>query len=643
MSQHDDKNNETGEIAVKGIDRREFMKRAAVGVGAVATTMVVGGCGSDNSSSPRSLAASVGPNSTTNKTAWKFGVMADTQWLNMKWADGNSYYDDGKNPNTSAIDIVQKLNDRFIAHGVNFVVQVGDFADAGYDAPGNNRNIAKADGTAAYVMANGQVAEDTRALFAQKLYNAGIGFFPVRGNHDDTAVTAQEFQTIFPQTQDGSMNASPANVLSLINPDSAKQPSPSKTGSSFTMGKNFSTIGSPSANLKGLSYGFDYNNARFVLIDQFTTLDGKDPDGAAYALGTTARKQTAWVNTTLSGRDASITPHAFVFAHKGLITQQHVDVLFGTDPSTANAPGMDDFIRVLDTNKVDFYFCGHDHIHNRSIVKTIDGNGSGQVHHILCQSNSSKFYTPNENNPTGRGAAGPSALKSNDEYFCGNKRQTQLSQELYTVGYYIVTVDGPNVQIDYYSAPIPVIYGDNTESLMLTTPATLNFTKRETFGLSKAGKEFVLSNGDPLTAVTDTYKATTIKILAGTNGNPIVDPSGRKYSNAVTTSWWDANGTASDILALWGMAYTLGSDQTDQYVLQLSYDKSKGTPVLATPDYNGTWVNAVDQNIGSNAKKLVSGPYTAGAALGTYGVDTTNGVVWAVLNYNGYFAAITGI
>ncbi len=634
--------------SVKGMDRREFMKRTAVGVGAVAATMVVGGCGSDNSSTPAtSLAAPVGPNSTTNKTAWKFGVMADTQWLNMKWADGNSYYDDGKNPNTSAIDIIQKLNDKFIAHGVNFVVQVGDFADAAYDVPGNNRNIAKSDGTS-YVMANGQVAEDTRALFAQKLYNAGIGFFPVRGNHDDTAVTAQEFQTIFPQTGGtaapaGTMNASPANVLGLTNPDSAKQPSPTKTGNTFTIGSNFSAIGSPSANLKGLSYGFDYNNARLLFIDQFTPLDGKDPDGAAYGLGTTAKKQQSWVTSALSGRSASTTPHAFVFSHKGLITQQHVDVLFGNDPSTASSPGMDDFIRSLDSNKVDFYFCGHDHNHNRSIVKAIDGNGAGQVHHILCSSNSSKFYTPNENNPTGRGAAGPSALKSNDDYFCGGKRQTQLSQELYTVGYYIVTVDGPNVQIDYYSAPVPVIYGDNTESLMLTTPTTLNFTRRETFGLSKTGKEFVLGNGDSYTAVQDTYKTTAAKILAGANGNPIVDPSGRKYYNAVTTSWWDASGTASDILALWGMAYTLGSDQTDVYVLQLNYDKSKGAPVLASPDYNGNWVNAVDQNIGSSVKKLVQGPYTAGAALGTYGIDTTAGTVWAVINYNGYFAAVAGV
>ena len=49
-------------------------------------------------------------------------------------------------------------------------------------------------------------------------------------------------------------------------------------------------------------------------------------------------------------------------------------------------------------------------------------------------------------------------------------------------------------------------------------------------------------------------------------------------------------------------------------------------------------------NLGG-AAKLIQGPYdaTKNYGLGTYGIDTTNGVVWALLNYNGYFAVVAGV
>jgi hypothetical protein len=638
MSRNDDKNNGTEENNVKGMDRREFIKRTAVGAGAVAVTMVTG-CGGNSSTSSVpavALAAPVGPSSTT---AWKFGVMADTQWLDS---------DDGRNPNTSAIDIINQLNTQFIAQGVKFVVQVGDLADkatagaSGYDVP-----LA---GGSPYHLANGQVAEDTRALFTQPLYNAGIGFFTVRGNHDDTAATAAEFLAAFPQTVNGRQNASPAKVLSVNNPDAANQPSPTASGSSFTIGSNFSSIGSPSTNLAGLSYGFDYNNARFLFIDQFTPLDGKDPDGATYSVNTTVKKQLTWVDTSLAGKPAN--GHAFVFAHKGLMTQQHIDVLFGTNPSTAASPGMDDFIRSMYNRGAKLYFCGHDHIHNRSLIKTIDGGAAGQVTHVLCASNSSKFYGPNEYNAAGNGTVatgGCAPLTSNDAQFCGGNRQTQLSQELNTVGYYIVTVDGATTTVDYYSAPVaPVPDTANLgKEFKITTTPTLNFSKRETFGYGVNGKQFLIAQGASFTAVSDTSPAGTVaKVLAGTNGYSVIDASGRKYSVAVNTGWLSAAGPASDILLLTGMAYNLGSPLTDVYALSMSYDKTKavdsqiqsGNFALATQDGNGYWCNAADQTFGGY-KKFVLGPWKSDYKLGTYGVDTTTNTVWAVLNYNGYFAA----
>jgi len=292
-------------------------------------------------------------------------------------------------------------------------------------------------------------------------------------------------------------------------------------------------------------------------------------------------------------------------------------------------------------NGARYYFCGHDHIHNRSIVKTTDAGTAAQINHLLCQSVSSKFYTPNEENAFGNGNV--PAATSNDAFFCAGKRQTQLSQELYTVGYYLVTVDGANVTMDYYSAPAYPSFGTPTENLITATP-TLHFTRRESFGYGLQGKQFVLGNGASFTAVQDAGPTgTAASILSGTNSNPNSDQSGRAFSNDVNTGWTAATaGTASDILTLWGMGHTLGSSQTDEFTLSLGYDKTKGTSfILATPDGSGNWINAVEQNLGG-AKKLVSGPWKAGYPLGTYGLDTAAQTVWAVLNYNAAFAAIVG-
>jgi len=629
--------NKNANAPEQGIERREFLKQAAVGAGAVAMGMVALGCSSSSNNSSSSSTAI--PAGLPSSSAWKFGVMADTQWLAA---------DDGMNPNTVAVGLASQIQAAFVAAGVKFVVQVGDLGDQAYSTTAS---------TEAGYQTTAPLVEDTRALFAQSLYNAGIGFFPVRGNHDDAA--AAEFVSVYPQTQNGGMNATPGSVYAISNPDTAKQPSPAKAGSGFSIGSNFSTIGSPSANLAGLSYGFDYQNARFVLIDQFTPADGKGPDGNAYVIQTTASLQQSWIGQALAGAPSG--GHAFVFSHKGLITQQHVDVLFGDCPADANfaapantatnaaaktevvaAGAANAFIRAMAGNSARLYFCGHDHNYTRSIVKTTDSGTAAQITHILCQSVSSKFYTPNEFNTTGNGNV--TAGTSNDAFFCAGKRQTMLAQELYKVGYYIVTVDGPNVTVDYYSAPAYATYSASTEELITATP-TLEFTRRDTFGYSRIGKQFVVAAGGSYTVVQDSGPSgTTAAILAGSNGNSNTDASGRQYSNDVNTGWYKETGTtASDILALWGMSWTLGSAQTDQYVLALSYDKSKtGSIVLATPDGNGNWVNAVDQNLGG-AKTQVTGPWKAGYALGTYGIDSGSGTVWAVLNYNGCFAAVAGV
>ena len=269
---------------------------------------------------------------------WKFGVMSDTQWANPA--------DAANNPGTVAVGIINQLNAQFINHGVKFVLQVGDLDDKETNYTG--------------LPSSPRLGISTRAAAAQALYNAGIGFFPLRGNHEGTAIAAPEVQTYFPQTRG--------------------------LGSNVVGATNFS---SPSANLNGLSYSFDYENARFMLLDQFTPTDGKASNGATYNQGDNAiASQQTWISSALAGKPSG--GHAFVFSHKQLFGGNHTDTLFNT--AANNAAQQNAFIGSLDANNVGYLFSGHDHMHNRSVVTSPDG--ASKLNQIICASDSYKFYTP---------------------------------------------------------------------------------------------------------------------------------------------------------------------------------------------------------------------------------------------------------
>ncbi|MCL2658401.1 MAG: metallophosphoesterase [Betaproteobacteria bacterium] len=635
MSKHqNDEDKKPTTTQAQPLARREFLRRtAATGVGALALPAaitlpaVIAGCGgSDGSSAPTDTTPTLSSVDAALPTsaAWTFAIMGDTQWVVV-----NGIGDDGKNPNSCPVDIIKQLNEQFIDQKVKFVLQVGDLCDSASSA--TTTTIKKADGSS-YSFTH-LVAEDTHALFVQSLYNAGIGLFTLRGNHDDAV--AEEFQRIFPQTQNGKHNATPSDIFSTPNPDADLQPAVAKSGGEFTIGSNFS---SPSDNLKGLSYAFDYGNARFVLLDQFTTADKKNADDTAYSLNTAIAAQQPWIDQVLSSRPSG--SHALVFSHKGLVTENHLDVLFGDCPAPGavtvggknyvGSPGMDAFITSLNKNGVRYYICGHDHMHDRSRIATMDG--SAHVSQIVCSSNSNKFYYP--------------VTPANDTAYSQGKRQTLLAQELNTIGYYLVTVDGPTMLIDFYSAPAyptPVNEGN------ITTTPKLNFSLRERVVYGLNGHEFIIAPMASFTGIADTSpNGHAMKILDGSNGSSAVDVSGRWFNMAVNTAWLAAtSATASDILLLQGMAWTMGSRKTDPYVLSLSFDPAKNSSVsgrsimLASVGTDGKWVNAVACNSSSGRSgDFVHGPWQAGYPLGTCGIDSSTNTVWAVLDYNGYFAAV---
>lgn len=362
--------------------------------------------------------------------SWKFGVMSDTQWTAPTDPAG-------KNPNGVAVSIIDQINQKFIDAGVKFVIQVGDLTEKG-----NNADIAM------------------RAAAAEALYRAGIGFFPMRGNHDIYAKPEgvnqygiPSFRENFPQTR--------------------------SQGSHIYGACNFSSPTSVSPDLDGMSYSFDYgqagDSARFVIIDNWVTPTKRVPHENGYTYGYSVDDQQPWISSRLDkGRRG--TSHAFVLSHQNIMGQNHQDSVF-TGYTNANPEWQNAFFASLQKNDVKYYISGHDHIHQRSIITS--PGGTSKVEQLICASDSSKFYTPKH---------------ANDPKWFGQKaREASLSQELYTIGYYIFTVDGPRVTVEYYSDDHGKWQSDagypNGPGLPGTgiTP-TFSFVKKETWGYTLGEK-----------------------------------------------------------------------------------------------------------------------------------------------------------
>ena len=536
----------------------------------------------------------------------KFGVNGDTQWT-----PGNDPA--GTNPNHVPKSIINQVNQQFINQGVKFVIQPGDLTENGADA-----DIA------------------VHASAVQALYDYGIGFFPMRGNHE-TYTSGNSYgipavQSNFPQTQ-----CSGAHVF----------------GASNCTSPNLGGVNAD--DLKGMSYSFDYDNlgskARFVIIDEWVT-PNKLVSAAGYTYGWSIAEQQPWIDTSLD-KTTRGADHAFVFAHQNLIGENHQDTLF-QGYANANLAMQNDFFASLQNNNVKYYISGHDHVHQRSLIASPDGNST--VQELIAASNSSKFYTPK--------------VITDPNWFGQKSRETSVSQELYTVGYYIYTVDGPRVTVDFYSdnhgnwlsdANYPFGTADVTNYPLGYTP-TFTFVKKETWGYSTNGQEFTVQQGksyvteavntktkntgavQDVIAAGNGYHGTSAQILDGANGSSKKDYTNRQLTRVVNTGWAPkGNDTVSDVFSLWGMT-DLGAGSSDTFALSLSYDPASVSAAqipngirLSTRNANGTWVNAVDVNSGGTST-FVNRAWQLGDTLGTYGIDTAAKTVWAVVNHASDFA-----
>ncbi len=156
-----------------------------------------------------------------------------------------------------------------------------------------------------------------------------------------------------------------------------------------------------------------------------------------------------------------------------------------------------------------------------------------------------------------------------------------------------------------------------TKNFTLTTSVT---------GNSGNGTANILSNGSlaGYNINRGTGKNSTISFLAGTSTS----------GGNISVNWADGvNTTASD-------KATVGNTASSLYVLQMSYDSTAITngassPTLAS-DIGNKFIGAVNGDGAVNPVEI-NGAFDNNLVLGHYGIDTTNHVVWAVVNYAGDF------
>lgn len=520
----------------------------------------------------------------------QFAILADTQWpllaCETQGGDSTGVCVNGdslsgyRNPHSVAVDFIHQIQEQLIQHHApKFVVLLGDFGD--------------------------EASEESirvRATWAQELYDAGIGVFPVRGNHDEGPIVARKFIELFPQTKNGSMGMTPASAMLWT--DSANVHPIRSPRAPFTMGSHFT---SPAC-AQGRSYSFQEEGVSFVFLDQF--------------MGTKAeycyvKDQIPWMDSVLSARPPA-TP-AFVFAHKPLIGACHEDVLMGDNPGL-DSLSTTRFIESLVRNQVEILMTGHEHLLQHSLVEA-PGLSNLRIQQAIFPGASWKLY--------------PSLTPTMDEKFnvpaYGKKRETPLGQELGYVGYQMVTVDGPRVEIQSWGASTGILIGD----LKIAPDLRNKWNIRRTWGWSPRGKKTLLAPNDSLKVLSDSSQGTRVRILSGVWKASNKDFSQRTFSALASTDWQRWGNLQSAVWTLWGLEKQNGSELTPKMAIAMSVD-----PEVSVEQFSNLCLLQLQGNswqcAGTSTKRI--GAWQASDPIGSFGVDPSTREAWAVVEKGGTYA-----
>ncbi len=221
---------------------------------------------------------------------WKFIVTGDSR-------------DDGGGSGVNTV-ILSELATEIIDQGAEFVLLPGDLVN-GY---------------------NSQAALESQLLTwrntMQPVYDAGIGVYPVRGNHD---------------------LGSPAGVTAWNNVFSGA----------------YSLPANGPAGEGNLTYSVSHENALILGLDEYVT---------------SHRVNQTWLDAELA---ANTAPHVFAFGHEPAFKVRHSDCL------DDYASERDTFWASLADAGGRSYFAGHDHLYDRARIDDGDGDPDDDLHQLI--------------------------------------------------------------------------------------------------------------------------------------------------------------------------------------------------------------------------------------------------------------------
>ncbi len=274
--------------------------------------------------------------STTLADSWKFAAMADSNII-----DG-----DDNIPLGSTADKLGMLVNDLKLQGIDFVIFAGDLAEReDHDSLDDILGRWKSQ--------------------MQPLYDAGIGVYAIRGNHDFVAserkIENDKYLKYFPLAE---------NATSLDG---------------------------------GHTYAFTHKNAKFIGFDQYINQKASFDDHLYTLHSNQGQMMNPWVVSQINN---STSPLNFAFAHEQLFpSKSHPDCM-ANDPVSRDA-----LVAALGTHH-GAYLCGHDHIYLRGTAT--DGQGH-TVPVLIVGAAGGRIY---DYAPSARGSiySGPDAFSVEEVY-----------------------------------------------------------------------------------------------------------------------------------------------------------------------------------------------------------------------------------
>ena len=250
-----------------------------------------------------------------NSESWTFAVVSDTQ-------GGRGF----RNTSGLAINkpVVEQIAADIVKLNPDLVIVAGDLV-----------NGWVMHSTMEY---NKQYAQWKETM--KPVYDAGIRVYPIRGNHDD----------------------GPERLALKPLPADREPPKDSRAkirAAFLNAFKEYSYIPSNGPNGEArLEYSFEHKNAFFIGMDMYNDNGGQH------------RINLDWVTKQLS---KNTKPHVFVYGHEPAFEAIHKDNL------SYYPEERDKFWDILGASNGRIYFCGHDHMYNRALIKDSAGNELRQI------------------------------------------------------------------------------------------------------------------------------------------------------------------------------------------------------------------------------------------------------------------------